>query len=78
MSFRRVYTKNELERELNELAVEGLVSRSDWIIGGKDFGNPKYKKGYGYYLRKYDPIAFEVLYKEKLNEKGMNYEEIIK
>lgn len=60
----RVDTRKAFESYLDEIGL-GLSSE-EWIIGGKDRSRSLY---YGRMLRKHDPIAFEVGYKEWLNRK---------
>lgn len=54
-------TKKQYQQYLNEIGES--LSDEEFIIGGK-FRNTKY----GNALRKYDPIAFEVGYREQVNE----------
>lgn len=56
-------TRKEYQEFLNELGY--CLSEDNFIIGGK------YRKGkYGDMLRKYDPIAFEVGYKEEVQRQA--------
>lgn len=64
-------TKQAYERELNDLFTPGEAIRQ---AVGQDEGHPPgirlLRMGrYGSYLRKYDPIAFEVGYNEWIREK---------
>lgn len=56
-------TKEKYEVYLNDIG-EGLPEES-FVIGGKYRKN---RNKYGTYLRLYDPIAFEVGYKEVIRE----------
>lgn len=58
-------TKKKYEKYLNEVGES--LSEEQFIIGGK-----KRRMNYGAALRKYDPIAFEVGYREYVNEKEYN------
>lgn len=51
---------------LNEIG-EGL-SRDEWIMAGKDRFTGR--DNYGVMLKRYDPIAFEVGFKEWRNDNG--------
>lgn len=50
-------TKKDYQEWLDEIAPD--YGSDDWIIGGK-----RRRGSYGAALRKYDPIAFEVGYRE--------------
>ena len=63
----RANIRKTFELYLDEIGL-GLSSE-EWIIGGKDRSHSRY---YGRMLRRYDPIAFEVGYKEWLNERLSN------
>lgn len=63
----RANTRKTFESYLNEIGLS--LSSEEWIIGGKDRSRSRY---YGRMLRKHDPIAFEVGYKEWLHEKLSN------
>lgn len=54
-------TKKEYEQYLNEIGE--CLSEEQFIIGGKFR-----RMEYGTALRKYDPIAFEIGYREYINE----------
>ena len=60
----RADTRKAFELYLDEIGLS--LSSAEWIIGGKDRSCSRY---YGRMLRKYDPVAFEVGYKEWLNRK---------
>ena len=53
-------TKKIYEEFLNEISPS--IEDSAWIIGGKD--RKRLYPEYGKAIRKYDPIAFEVGFKE--------------
>lgn len=53
------YTKKDYEDYLNRLGDEGCLPEESFIIGGK-----LRRMRYGSALRKYDPIAFEVSFKQ--------------
>ena len=55
----RVNTRKAFELYLDEIGLS--LSSEEWIIGGKDRSRSQH---YGRMLRKHDPIAFEVGYKE--------------
>lgn len=61
-------SKKDYISMLNDLG--NSLSREEWIIGGKD----RYtgRDNYGVMLKRYDPIAFEVGYREwkKQREQG--------
>lgn len=63
----RADTKKAFESYLDEIGLS--LSSEKWIIGGKDRSRSQH---YGRMLRKYDPVAFEVGYKEWLNERLSN------
>ena len=60
----RSITRKAFESYLDGIGLS--LSSEEWIIGGKDRSRSLY---YGRMLRKHDPIAFEVGYKEWLNQK---------
>ena len=61
---RHVNTRKAFELYLDEIGLS--LSSEEWIIGGKDRSCSQY---YGRMLRKHDPVAFEVGYREWLNQK---------
>jgi len=59
-------TKKAYEEYLNELSPE--QGSSEWIIGGTIRMMYMWKNEYGKAIRKYDPIAFEVGFREFKNK----------
>lgn len=60
------FTQKAFEKYLNDLSYD--MSEDDYIIGGKMRHSYRDKRRYGSALRKYDPIAFQVGYKEWYQE----------
>ena len=57
-------SRKEFEQYLNNLSPDS--DSEEWIIGGKN--RYCYRNNYGTMLKRYDPIAFQVAYKEWINE----------
>lgn len=55
-------TKKQYEEYLNELSPE--QGSDEWIIGGKIRMGLMWRNKYGTAIKRYDPIAFEVGFKE--------------
>lgn len=59
-------TKKEFEVYLNGMSPDSDSEK--WIIGGKN--RYCYRNNYGAMLKRYDPVAFEVAFKEWREENG--------
>ena len=58
-------TKKEYEKYLNSISPDS--DSEEWIMGGKN--RCKFRENYGTMLKRYDPISFEVGFKEWRDEK---------
>lgn len=58
-------TKKEYEKYLNSISPDS--DSEEWIMGGKN--RYKFRDNYGTMLKRYDPISFEVGFKEWKDEK---------
>ncbi len=67
-------TKKDYEKHLNECSP--AQGSEEWIIGGTIRMAYMWKQQYGAAIRKHDPIAFEVGYREFVANKKSQWNEL--